>query len=97
MIAIKVVVVRDVQQSVVRHTTEALLTLNIISALMLSYGGGNKLSDSLFLFGKMFDGSRAFTKLLNPLSSTIEKGCKSRALCSVCLMGPIGAVTYLVI
>lgn len=52
----------------------------------------------------MYDGSIAFKNLLNPVSLTIEKGCKSSSVLLtnssstlLCLTGPIGVLTKLVL
>lgn len=50
--------------------------------------------DMVFLFGKAYDGSSAFQNLLNPVPSTIEKGCNwISSNTFICLTGPAGHLT----
>ena len=68
------VVARDVQQSVVRHTAEAVFTLSCREARAASYRPGMNFCVRVFRLGRAYIGLRAWQKFLNPTSSTMEKG-----------------------
>lgn len=73
-------VVLEVQQSVVRQTDGACFTLSCHNARSVSYSLGIVVWDNVFLLGRVYVGFKVLTKLLKPLSSTMEKGWKSVAI-----------------
>lgn len=94
------VVVLDVQQSVVRHTAWALLTLCFIFSCVLLYKSGMIVLERVFPLGKTLCWFSSFVNWRNPGSSTMEYGWKSRAIIlantsskAFCLSGSIGPDT----
>lgn len=73
------VVVQDVQQSVVKHTAEALFTFSCREVRTSSYRSGMNFCVRVFRLGMAYIGLRAWQKFLNPTSSTMAKGWKSLA------------------